>query len=282
MRLITPVFSRYQNIPTENFRLTGVRWLWLLIAVLPMSLACAEEGYLLGGGDTVSITVYEQPDLTTKARISQDDGTIIFPLLGEVALTGLTPEAAGRKIEKLLKEGQFIKAPQVTVTVAEFTSQKIPVMGQVKSPGEYSLKGEKRVVDLITQAGGVKADAADIIIVVSNEAGRSVRHEIDLLKFYAGDMSQNIKVSRGDFILVPKMDVFYVHGEVKRPGMYRLERGMTAMQALSVGGGLSGRGSLKGMKVTRRRADGTTEKIGVELTDKLKPDDVLYVKERLF
>jgi polysaccharide export outer membrane protein len=81
-------------------------------------------------------------------------------------------------------------------------------------------------------------------------------------------MTQNIKVSRGEFILVPKMDVFYVHGEVKRPGKYRLQRGMTAMQALSVGGGLTARGSLKG--------------IGVDLTDKLKPDDVLYVKERLF
>ena len=260
----------------------GIQWLWLLIVLFPISVACAEEGYSLGGGDTVSIVVYEQPDLTTKARISQDDGTIVFPLLGEVALAGLTPEAAGRKIERLLKEGQYIKEPQVAITVAEFSSQKIPVMGQVNSPGEYALKGEKRVVDLITQAGGLKEDAADVIVVVRNESERSEKHEIDLLKFYAGDMTQNIKVSRGDFILVPKMDVFYVHGEVKRPGMYRLRRGMTAMQALSVGGGLTARGSLKGMKVTRRHADGKTEKIGVDLTDKLKPDDVLYVKERLF
>jgi len=252
------------------------------MVLFPISAGFAGEGYLLGGGDTVSITVYEQPDLATKARISQDDGTIIFPLLGEVALNGLTPEAAGRKIERLLKEGEFIKEPQVAVTVQEFTSQKIPVMGQVNAPGEYSLAGEKRVVDLITQAGGLKTDAADVIIVVRSEAGRSVKNEIDLLKFYSGDMTQNIKVSRGDFILVPKMDVFYVHGEVQRPGMYRLERGMTAMQALSVGGGLTARGSLKGMKVTRSYADDRTEKISVELTDKLKPDDVLYVKERLF
>ncbi|MFQ5643116.1 MAG: polysaccharide export protein EpsE [Thiogranum sp.] len=257
--------------------------LWFLLAVLFVaSAARAAEDYLLGGGDMVHITVYEQPDLTTEARVSQDDGTIVFPLLGEVAIAGLTPEAAGRKIERMLKEGGFIKAPQVALKVREFLSHKIPVMGQVNNPGEYSLKGESRVVDLISQAGGLKEDAADIIIVVKDEAGKTVKHEIDLLSFYAGDMSQNIKVTRGDFILVPKMDTFYIHGEVKRPGMYRLERGMTAMQALSVGGGLTARGSLKGMKVTRRRADGTTEKIGVELTDKLMPDDVLYVKERLF
>lgn len=265
-----------------NSRSLCIQWVCLLIFSISPLIAFAAEGYLLGGGDTVNITVYDQPDLKTQARISQDDGTIIFPLLGEVAIAGLTPEAAARKIEGLLKEGGFIKAPQVTLAVQEFTSQKIPVMGQVNNPGEYSLKGESRVVDLITQAGGVKADAADVIVVVKNEAGKSVRHEIDLLKFYAGDMTQNIKVSKDDFILVPKMDAFYIHGEVKRPGMYRLERGMTAVQALSVGGGITERGSLKGMKATRRKADGQTEKIGIELTDLLQPDDVLYVKERLF
>lgn len=230
----------------------------------------------------VELTVYDQPDLTTKARISQDDGSIIFPLLDEVAIAGLTPEAAGRKIERLLRDGGFIKAPQVALTVREFLSKKVPVMGQVNNPGQYMLKGESRVVDLITEAGGVRQDAADVIVMVSKQSGKTVRYEIDLLKFYAGDMSQNLKVSRGDFILVPKMDSFYIHGEVKRPGMYRLQRGMTAMQALSVGGGLTDRGSLKGMRVTRQQADGKTKKIKVELTDSLQPDDVLYVKERLF
>jgi polysaccharide export outer membrane protein len=78
------------------------------------------------------------------------------------------------------------------------------------------------------------------------------------------------------------MDAFYIHGEVKRPGMYRLERGMTTMQALSVGGGITGRGSLKRIKVTRQQAEGKTEKFDLELNDTLLPNDVLYVKERLF
>jgi len=242
----------------------------------------AEEDYLLGGGDTVSIVVYDQPDLTTVVRISQDDGTITFPLLGEVAISGFSPEEAGRKLAKLLKEGGFIKRPQVALTVKEFQSQKISVMGQVNKPGQYSLKGESRVIDLISQAGGLKADAADVITVVKNENGKQVKREIDLLLFYAGDITQNIKVSRGDLILVPKMDEFYIHGEVKKSGMYRLERGMTVMQALSVGGGISNRGSLKGIVVTRVQSDGTTKKIKVELTSKVKPKDVLYVKERLF
>lgn len=261
--------------------------LWTLVVVFAWSVAFATEenlpsDYLIGGGDTIEVVVYGQPDLTTVARVSQDDGTITFPLLGQVALSGLSPKDAGRKIATGLKSGGFIKDPQVAILVRDFRSQKIPVMGQVNRPGEYLLMGESKVVDLISQAGGLKDDAADVIVVVKNEDGESVKHEIDLLRFYAGDMSQNIAVAQGDFILVPKMNTFYIHGEVKRPGMYRLERDMTVMQAISVGGGISDRGSHSGLKVTRSNDDGTTKKIGVELTDKLQPNDVLYVKERLF
>ncbi|MDT8388857.1 MAG: polysaccharide export protein EpsE [Thiogranum sp.] len=257
--------------------------LFLLLVMVGYSPAYAAEEYKLGGGDTVTIMVYEQPDLSVEARISEDDGTIGYPLLGRVALRGLTPESAGKKIATLLESRGFINNPQVTLAVKSFVSQKIPIMGQVNKPGEYALTGESRVVDLLSQAGGVKEDAADTIVVVKNNPeGRQVRHEIDLLQFYAGDMTQNIQVQEGDFILVPKMDTFYIHGEVKRPGSYRLERGMTVMQALSVGGGITDRGSTRGMKVTRRGADGSTEKVNVELTDELKANDVLFVKERLF
>lgn len=260
----------------------GILLMLLLLALVNSQHAFAKDDYRLGGGDTVKVVVYGQPDLGTEARISQDDGTITFPLLGEVAIAGLAPEQAGQKIADLLEKKGLIKDPQVSLSVVNFESQKIPVMGQVNKPGEYPLRGESKVVDLISQAGGLKDDAADVITVVKKEGNKSVKHSIDLLRFYAGDMSQNINISEGDFILVPKMDTFYIHGEVKKPGMYRLERDMTVMQALSVGGGLSDRGSLSGIKVTRAKGDGTTEKVDVELSDKLKPNDVVYVKERLF
>lgn len=255
---------------------------WLILLFGGLASVEAADDYRLGGGDSVNISVYGQPDLTTAARISQDDGTITFPLIGEVAVAGLSAEEAGRKIEQLLKSGGYLKSPQVSLKVQAFDSQKVPIMGQVNKPGEYLLKGEARVADLITQAGGLRQDAADIIVVVKNENGKSVKHQVDILRFYEGDMSQNIAVSSGDFILVPKMDTFYIHGEVKRPGSYRLERGMTVVQALSVGGGVTGRGSLKGIKVTRKDASGATHKVDVELSDLLEPNDVVYVKERLF
>jgi polysaccharide export outer membrane protein len=271
-----------QKSTTANIKLFGTLWLVLFLLAIHSSHADAAEDYILGGGDIVSITVYQQPDLTTDARISQDDGTITFPLIGEVVISGLTPEAAAKKISRLLKDGGFIIRPEVALTVKEFQSQKIPIMGRVNQPGEYALKGESRVIEMITQAGGLKEDAADVIVVVKENSGETTKHEVDLLRFYAGDMSQNIKVSQGDFILVPKMDTFYIHGEIKQPGMYRLERGMTMMQAISVGGGISGRGSMKDIKVTRRLPDGATEKVELELIDELRPDDVVYIKERLF
>lgn len=262
----------------------GVVWVLLAMSICQQLVAdeTAPSDYIIGGGDTVSVAVYNQPDLTTETRVSQDNGSIAFPLLGEVVISGLSPNEAGKKIADLLESGGFIKQPQIAVTVKDFRSQKIPVMGQVNKPGEYRLMGESNVVDLISQAGGLKDDAADVIVLVKKEGSKSVKHEIDLLRFYAGDMSQNLGVSRGDFILVPKMDTFYIHGEVKRPGVYRLEREMTVMQALSVGGGISDRGSLSGIKITRKTGDGNTKKVTVELTDRLQPDDVLYVKERLF
>jgi polysaccharide export outer membrane protein len=274
--------AKNQNGTTANIKLFSTLWLVLFLLAIYSSHADAVEDYILGGGDSVSITVYQQPDLATVARISQDDGTITFPLIGEVVIHGLTPEAAAKKISRLLKDGGFIKRPEVALTVKEFQSQKIPIMGRVNQPGEYALKGESRVIEMITQAGGLKEDAADVIVVVKENSGKTNKHEVDLLRFYAGDMSQNIKVSEGDFILVPKMDTFYIHGEIKQPGMYRLERGMAMMQAISVAGGISGRGSLKDIKVTRRLPDGATEKVELELTDELRPDDVVYIKERLF
>ena len=246
------------------------------------SFGFTDELYLLGDGDTVHITVYGQTDLTTDARISPE-GKIPYPLLGEVNIGGLSAEAAAARIAQKLKSGGFIKAPQVAVSVKSYLSQQVSILGQIHKPGNYSLEGKVKILDLLAKAGGVTPEAADVIVLVKKAIeSESVRHEIDLKKFYEGDMSLNMQMSSGDVILVPKMDTFFVYGEIRKPGMYRLEREMTVMQALSVGGGVNERGSHKGLKVNRRQANGEMKKIKVKLTEKLMPDDVLYVKERLF
>ena len=258
-----------------------LNWAALMLLSLTVASTAAAEKYLLGGGDTVDITVYQQQDLTLTAKISPE-GDITYPLLGTVKIAGLTPESAGQKIARMLKEGGFIKQPQVFLKISAFGSQQVAILGQINKPGNYSLEGVSGVLDLLARAGGVTKEAANVITVIKKEGDKSVKHRIDLKRFYEGDMGQDIRVSSGDVVLIPRMDVFYIYGEVQNPGRFRLERGMTTMQALSVGGGVTGRGSLSGIKASRRQADGSMKKVELNLHDQLMPDDVVYVKERLF
>ena len=245
------------------------------------SVFSAIEEYKLGPGDTITVSVYEQPDLTTTARISES-GKITFPLLGEVSVVGLTTAEVESKIAKSLKDGGFIKQPQVTVNIKSYLSKQVVVLGEVNKPGKYPIEGVSVVSDLLAQAGGRNKEAADIIFVIKKGSKGISKYQVNVADFYLGDLSQNIEVSNGDMILVPHMDVFYIYGEVNHAGVFRLERNMTVMQALSLAGGLTGRGTDSGIRVNRRDSKGHIQSVQVELTDLLKPDDVVYVKERLF
>jgi polysaccharide export outer membrane protein len=244
-----------------------------LLGALLTTLSPAADEYRLGPGDTVRVTVYEHPDLTTVSRIT-DDGSIPFPLLGEVAIA---------RLSELLRDGQFVRRPQVTVNIEQYGSQSVSVLGQVNKAGRYPVQGHSTAIEMLAMAGGLDADAADTVTVIRKGAQTSQRYEIDLVGlFQSGDLQQNIAVANGDIIFVPRMPVFYIYGEVQRPGSYRLEKNMTVMQALSVGGGLTARGTERGTKVKRVTGDGSVETLEVTLTDRLKDNDVVYVKEGLF
>lgn len=271
--------ERVLNIMEVCVRLA--RYIGVLVLLLfPFCLHAAQE-YRLGPGDTVGITIYEQPDLATTARISEL-GRIIFPLIGEAEIGSLTIKEAETLIETRLMEGKFIRQPQATITVKEYRSQQVSILGKVNKPGQYSIEGATLVTELLAQAGGRTTDAGDVVFVVRKEGEETIKHEVDLVKFYSGDLTQNMGIGDGDLVLVPKMHVFYIFGEVRSPGVNRLENGMTVMQALSVGGGLTNRGTQRGLKIERRDENGKIKQLNVKLTDILKPDDVLIVKERLF
>lgn len=253
-----------------------------LLGALLTTLSAVADEYRLGPGDTVKVTVYEHPDLTTVSRIS-DDGSIPFPLLGEVAIARLTPRQAEARLSELLRDGQFVRRPQVTVNIEQYGSQSVSVLGQVNKAGRYPVQGRSTAIEMLAMAGGLDADAADTVTVIRQGAQTSQRYEIDLVGlFQSGDLQQNIAVANGDIIFVPRMPVFYIYGEVQRPGSYRLEKNMTVMQALSVGGGLTARGTERGTKIKRVSGDGSVETLEVTLTDRLEDNDVVYVKEGLF
>jgi polysaccharide export outer membrane protein len=237
----------------------------------------------LGVGDTVRITVFQNPDLTTEVRISEQ-GTIVFPLIGEVALNGQTPISAGGLIAARLKRGNFIKDPQVNVSVTQLRSRQVAVLGSVARPGRYALDdATSTLTDILALAGGIAPDGADIVTVVASRNGTAKTLEINLAEMIRkGDMSANLEVQSGDTIYVQRAPVFYVYGEVQRAGAYRLGPEMTVMQALSLGGGITPRGTERGLTIARRMPDGAIRRFEAKLFEPVRPDDVIHVRESLF
>lgn len=235
----------------------------------------------LGTGDMLHITVYGNTDMATDTRVTAA-GTISFPLLGEVKVGGLSVAMAEHKIADLLEEGRFIKRPQVNIVVMQFVSQQVSVLGEVQKPGRYPLDHASMLTDLLAIAGGISPNGSDQVTVISFKNGKSARQQYDLRDMFRKSGILDIAVSPGDIIYVPHAPVFYIYGEVQRPGVFRLERDMIVAQALATGGGLTTRGTERGLRIKRRNAKGMLETISAEATTPLMADDVLQVQESLF
>jgi polysaccharide biosynthesis/export protein len=256
----------------------------LLLFAVPVALAQpAKVEPLLGPGDVVKVSVFQNPDLSVEARLSEG-GQINVPLIGAITVGGLTISAAERLIETKLREGGFVLKPQVTIQTTRIVSSQISVLGQVGKPGRYPIElVSSKVSEMIAAAGGVTPSGADIVTLVGNRNGQPVKLDIDLPAILqSGRAELDVQVENGDIIYVDRAPTVYIYGEVQRPGQLRLERGMTLMQALAAGGGLTARGTERGMRVHRRDASGQVKILEVQPNDLLQRDDVVYVKESLF
>ncbi|ODU12576.1 MAG: polysaccharide export protein EpsE [Thiobacillus sp. SCN 64-35] len=242
----------------------------------------ADNDYRMGTGDVLHITVYGQPDLTTDARVSET-GTITFPLIGDVKMADITPAQGETEIAQRLSKGGFIIKPFVTLNVVQYRSQHISVLGRVNRPGQYTLEKISRVTDALALAGGIIIDGADTVTLVRTRDGKTTYHDIDMVAlFKPGGEASNELIQDGDIINVARQPMFYIYGEVQRPGAFRLEQNMSVVQALSQGGGLTQRGTQRGIKILRRDTKGMLQELDAQLADPVKKDDVIYVKESLF
>lgn len=243
----------------------------------------AQLDYPLGAGDAIRILVFQNPDLTIDTRVSEN-GSITYPLIGSVELGGLPIAAAEKKIAKALKEGGFVQQPQVNIVLVQVRGNQVGVLGQVNRPGRFPLETfNTRVSDMLAAAGGATAGGDDVVIVSGLRNGKPFRKEIDIPSLYLGDKPEaDIILSGGDTIYVHRAPVFYIYGETQRPGSFRIERGMTVMQALAQGGGPTLRGSDGRLRLHRKNALGVIEQISPEMTEPVQPNDVIYVRESLF
>lgn len=248
-------------------------------------LPVSAQEITLGAGDIVKISVYGQEDLDTVVRVT-NEGNISFPLVGEVQIAGLTAREAEATLARLLSEGNFVRDPQVSVFIEQRRTaerEAVTILGQVARPGRFAVEtlsegGAESIVGILALAGGVQDDAADHLILAREVEGKSSTRKVDLVALLSsGDVSQNFPLSEGDIVFVPRMEVFYIYGEVEEPGRYRLERNMTVMQAISVSGGMTEFGSEKDIFINRRGGQGQIADYRAKLTDLLRPDDVVHV-----
>jgi polysaccharide export outer membrane protein len=239
--------------------------------------------HLLGSGDTIRVNVYQNPDLSLETRLSEQ-GQISFPLIGMVPLVGTTLVAAQDKIAKMLRDGGFVLKPQVSVQLVQIRSSQISILGQVGRPGRYPIETvNSKVSEMIAAAGGVVPGGGDVVTLVGTRNGKSVKYEVDLpVILQSGKTEFDVAVANGDIIYVDRAPVVYLYGEVQRPGSIRLERGMTVMQALAQAGGLTQRGTERGMRVHRRNAEGALTVLELKRNDPVEREDVIYVRESVF
>lgn len=254
----------------------------LLFALGAFAQTAGKE-YVLGAGDVVHITVYQNPDLTLDARVSEA-GMISFPLLGQIKLGSLSISQAEKALADGLKKGRFLIDPQVSIYVSQVKGNQASILGQVNRPGRYPLDvADMRFTDLLAMAGGAQLDGSEIAVLTGQRNGKPFRIEIDVPSLFgASGNGQDPIIQNGDVIYVERAPMIYIYGEVQRPGQVRLERAMTVRQALAAGGGPSLRGTEKGLALHRRDAEGKVQILKPALDEPLQNGDVIYVRESLF
>jgi polysaccharide export outer membrane protein len=262
------------------------RW-WLGCAALfGMAIsvhAVAAQEYLLAPGDILKITVFKNPDLSLDVRVSEA-GSISYPLIGAVNVGGLTLPAAEHKIGQMLKDGNFVVNPQVNILLTTGFGDLVSVIGEVNTAGRYSLDAAGgHLSGMLAAAGGISATGGDVVIVSGMRGGKPFRKEVDIVKMsLGGGAADDIELAGGDTLFVNRAPMFYIYGQVQKPGQFRLERGMTVLQALAAGGGVTGKGTQRGIVRHRRDASGKVKEESVNMDDDVQDKDVIYVKESLF
>ena len=238
--------------------------------------------YVVGPRDVLVITSFDQPELTGRFTI-EIDGTFTYPLIGRVQVGGLTLRAIEATLEKSLVDRGFFKDPQVSVVIEQYRSQRIYIVGEVRTPGAYPLSGDMRLVEALALAGSTLPSASGEAVIVRQANPMVVQSEnpseaaaqestdqvvrVDLRELENGDLSQNVGLRGGDTVFVLRAESVYVFGQVREPGAYPLrQRNTTVLQALSLAGGVTDRASTGRIRIVRIVGD-EREEIRVELTD---------------
>lgn len=243
----------------------------------------------LGVGDQIAITVFGQPDLSAEVTVGET-GFIMVPLIGTLNVLNLSAAQLETLVARRLKDGGYLQNPGVSVQIRQLRSQLVSVMGEVQRPGRYPIQGRMTVLEALATAGGLtqRADRQVLLLRKTDPQAtgdQAVREEIRIgLDTSGGGLRGHIDATlkNDDVVFVGVQKQFYVHGEVRRPGAYPMEPGMNVMKALSIGGGVTERGSTRRIKIHRLDDQKVSREQPATLTSPVEADDVIQVDERLF
>ncbi|MFZ1060004.1 MAG: polysaccharide biosynthesis/export family protein [Candidatus Rokuibacteriota bacterium] len=272
--------------------------LGLLLSLVAIPPAAAQE-YVVGPRDVLTITVWGQPDLSRDYPVDPD-GLVPFPLVGRVKAGGLTTRAFAARLSELL-EKDYLVNPQVMVSVKEYLSQKVLVLGEAGRPGVFYLTGPTTLLEILSKAGGLAKGAGKQILLVRDQhapdhggptANTILRLNVD--KVQAGTGSENIPIQAGDTVLVPKdrEDTFFIFGEVKKPGAYPLDKETNVLEGITIAGGFTDKAAPGRTRVIRVNATGQ-QVLDIDMNDiikrgqrdkaiRLQANDVVVVPESFF
>jgi polysaccharide export outer membrane protein len=238
----------------------------------------------LGAGDLLEVSVYNVPELTTKARIGSS-GDVYLPLIDYVHVGDLTVEEAQSLIQKRLEDGGFVRGAHVTIFIDESASQGVTILGDVMKPGIYPALGNRKLYDLISAAGGFAATAGRKVSIIRQHS-QNGSITVDLPRNLADDLQDNIEIMPGDTITVPRAPIIYVVGDVGHPAGFLVDNGsLTVLQALALAGGTNRTAKIGGARIIRKGPTGMTETrvplkkmLEAKAPDlNLQADDILFV-----
>jgi polysaccharide biosynthesis/export protein len=237
----------------------------------------------LGVGDLLDISVYNVPELNTKARIS-NTGDIYLPLIDYIHVADLSLEEAQALIAKRLEDGGFLKNPHVTVFINEYASQAVTILGEVQKPGPYPMMGERRLYDLISAAGGL-TEKAGRTVTISHRNKPNEPQTIRLAEGLAQTSESNVPIQPGDTIVVRRAGIVYVVGAVVKPSGFLMDNdSLTVLKVIALAGGTTRTAKLNGAKLLRKTPEGLQETgLSVKKILQLKsPDLPLQAEDILF
>lgn len=261
------------------------------ITVMPLLAEDDPAGgdYLLGAGDLLVLKVFEAEELDTEVRVSSR-GLINVPLLGEVSVLNQTAAEVEQHIEDLYKK-EYLHDPHVSVYIKEHMSKQITLVGEVDKPGTYEYVAQRRLLDVLAIANGLKDEAGRYAYITryNSRTNTSSNYIVDLDDLVKnGNMAHNCVILGGDVVFIPKSGQCFVDGAVRKPGTYSLESNMTITEAIAVAGGLTAYADEDSIKLIRFMGQGVERQVislsysdmqaGVGDTLRLKDQDLIFAE----